>query len=56
MILYNQNSLKYKNLYVQIVNLLEKQSIEWTNDDLILSNANQWAGLLIHFKESIFSL
>ena len=40
-ILYNQNSLKHKNLYVQIVNLLKKQSIEWTNDDLILSNLRQ---------------
>ena len=30
--------------------LLEKQSIEWFNDDLILSNANQWSDLLIYFK------
>ena len=49
-ILYNLNLLKHKNLYVQIVNLLKKQSIEWTNNDIILSNPNQWAELLIHFK------
>ena len=48
--LYNQNSLKHKNLYLQTSHQLEKQSIEWVIDDLILSNANQWSGLLIHFK------
>ena len=50
-ILYNQNSLKHKILYVRLLNLIRKQSIVWTNDDQILSNPNQWAELLIYFKE-----
>ena len=51
--LYNQNSLKHKNLYVQLLNLIQKQSIEWTNEDIILSNPNQWTELLIYFKKEI---
>ena len=49
--LYNQNSLKHKNLYIRLVNIIQKQSIEWTNDTLLLSNANQWSVLLNHFKD-----
>lgn len=49
--LYIQNSLRQKNLIVEIVDQLKKQSINWTNDDLILSNNNQWAELIIHFQE-----
>ena len=51
-VLYNQNLLRHENLYDQIVNLIKKQSIDWSTDDLKLSNPNQWAGLLIHFKET----
>ena len=51
-ILYNQNSLEHKNLYVRLVNLIRKQSVVWTNEDIILSNPNQWSELLIHFKSS----
>jgi len=49
--LYNQNSLKHKYLYIRLVNIIQKQSIEWTNDTLHLSNANQWSVLLNHFKD-----
>ena len=40
-----------KILHDQLTNLNKKKSIEGANDDLKLSNHNQWAGLLIHFKE-----
>ena len=42
--------LKSKNLYVRLVNLCQKQSTEHMNEDIILSNPNQWSELLIHFK------
>jgi len=51
-VLYNQNSLRHENLYDQTVNLIKKQSIDWSTDDLKLSNAKQWTDLLIHFKET----
>jgi DNA polymerase I-like protein with 3'-5' exonuclease and polymerase domains len=51
-VLYNQNSLSHKNICNQLVSLLEKQNVQWTNDDIILSNAKQWTDLLIHFKET----
>jgi len=51
-ILYNQNSLKHKIIYVQLLNLIRKQSIQWTTDDLILSNPNQWSELIIYFKHT----
>ena len=43
--------LSIKILHDQLTNLNKKQSIEGANDDLKLSNHNQWAGLIIHFKE-----
>jgi hypothetical protein len=49
--IYNQNSLKQKFLYDQLLNLSKNQHDEWINTNLILSNSNQWTGLLIHFKE-----
>ena len=49
--LYNQNSLKQKFLYDQLLNLSKNQHDEWINTNLILSNSNQWTDLLIHFKE-----
>ncbi len=42
---------KLKNLYVRLFNLIQKQSTQWTIDDLILSNPNQWSVLLNHFKD-----
>ncbi|BBO76179.1 hypothetical protein DSCW_35960 [Desulfosarcina widdelii] len=50
--LLNQNSLEHKKLYARLVNLIQKQSIVWTNEDIILSNPNQWSVLLNHFKET----
>ena len=50
-ILYNQNSLKHKNLYVQLLNLIQKQSIERTNEAITLSNTKQWSVLLNHLKD-----
>jgi len=42
--------LRSKNLYLRLLNLIQKQNDQWTNTDIILSNPNQWTGLLIHFK------
>ena len=50
--IYIQNSLEHKNLYVQLVNLIHKQTGVWTNEDITLSNPNQWSDLIIHFKET----
>ncbi len=49
---YNQKSLEHKNLYVRIVNLIKKQSIEWTNEPTYLSTTKQWSDLINHFKET----
>ena len=49
--IYNQNTLKQKFLYDQLLNLSKNQHDEWINTNLILSNGNQWTDLLIHFKE-----
>jgi DNA polymerase-1 len=43
--------LKSKNLYVRLLNLIQKHSVVWTNEDIILSNPNQWSVLLNHFKD-----
>jgi len=50
--LLNQNSLNFKNILIQLVDLINKQTGKWTNDALNLSNRNQWSDLLIHFKET----
>jgi len=44
--------LRSKNLYLRLLNLIQKQNIQWTNTDIILSNPNQWTDLLIHFKST----
>ncbi|XPS88653.1 PolA2: predicted DNA polymerase I [Desulfosarcina variabilis str. Montpellier] len=50
--IYIQKSLELKrSLLLRIVNQLKKQSIEWTNDPLILSTTKQWSDLINHFKE-----
>ena len=42
--------LRSKNLYVRLVNLNQKQSVIRSNEDITLSNPNQWTELLNHFK------
>ena len=44
--------LRSKNLYIRLVNLIQKQSVVWTNEAIILSNTKQWSDLIIHFKET----
>ena len=47
----NKNSLALKYPVInQLENLLEKQQIDWSIPDCNPSNTNQWAELLIHFK------
>jgi DNA polymerase I-like protein with 3'-5' exonuclease and polymerase domains len=43
--------LRSKSQYVRLVNLIQKQSVVWTNGDIILSNTKQWSVLLNHFKD-----
>lgn len=44
--------LRSKNMYLRLLNLIQKQNDLWTTDDIILSNPNQWSDLLIHFKST----
>lgn len=44
--------LRSKNMYLRLLTLIQKQQALWTTDDIILSNPNQWSGLLIHFKST----
>lgn len=51
-IYYNKNLLKYKdNIFHELIELGNKYKVNEDNDIIKLSNTNQWAELLIYFKE-----